>query len=77
MSSVTMTKPSLASVYQERAAAGASWNAKLLLAVAMRNAWSHLDLEKYPVGSAPRAAKAMEFVAQTVCSSRCAPLSSF
>ena len=59
-------QPSLASVYRERAACMASWNAKLSLAVAMRDAWANLDLENYPVGSAPRAATAMELVTQTV-----------
>ena len=44
----------------------ASWNAKLSLAVAMRDAWANLDLGRYPVGSASRAAKAMELVTQTV-----------
>ena len=44
----------------------ASWNAKLSLAKAMHDAWSRLNLNKYPVSSALRAAKAMEFVAQTV-----------
>ena len=59
-------QPSLAAVYRERAACMASWNAKLSLATAMRDAWANLDLEKYPVGSASRAAKAMELVTQTV-----------
>ena len=44
----------------------ASWNAKLSLAVAMRDAWANMDLEKFPVGSASRAEKAMELVTQTV-----------
>ena len=44
----------------------ASWNAKLSLAMAMRDAWGHLDLKKYLVGSATRVAKAMKLVAQTV-----------
>ena len=43
-----------------------SWNAKLSLVVAMRDAWANLDLGRYPVGSASRAAKAMELVTQTV-----------
>ena len=59
-------QPSLAAVYRERAACMVSWNAKLSLAIAMRNAWATLDLEKYPVGSISRAEKAMELVTQTV-----------
>ena len=43
-----------------------SWNAKLSLVVAMHDAWADLDLGNYPVDSAPRAAKAMELVTQTV-----------
>ena len=67
MSSIPQTsQPSLASVYRERAACMASWNAKLSLAVAMRDAWGNLDLECHPVGSTSRVAKAMELVTQTV-----------
>ena len=56
----------MADMYRERAARLASWTTKLHLALSLRDQWEVLDPRQYPLGSAVRAAKAMELVTQTV-----------
>ena len=55
-------------MYRERAARLSLWTTKLHLALSLRDQWEVLDPKKYPLGSAVRAAKAMELVSQTVSS---------
>ena len=66
-SSTAAPSSSIADMYRERASRLALWTTKLHLALSLCDQWEVLDPKQYPLGSAVRAAKAMELVLQTVC----------